>query len=480
MFDQKSLAFAYIRFSSKKQELGDSVGRQLHDAQQWCARNNCILSDKTFEDLGVSAFKEGGKRPALEDLINCVIEGSIPKGSYILFENSDRLTRRGYSHAKYLIEKLVNEGVYAVVKGDIYRQGDSEQLIKILPLLFDADRARIESERKSEIIANAKKKIRENRELKGRMPFWISKSADGRKAILNQHADMARMIIEYRLCGKSNQKIAQLLNYKGLLTANGAPWGSTSIANVYTNPSIYGAKRMMSIKNGRPVTVEVVDNFYPQLVTKDIFELLNLKSTVTKEKVQPSKWSNLLKCGLCGGALSSSKNRGIAYHVCYASYEGRCNGTGYIKSVDSVLSNYLSNLKVVKINDESVNGSLISEIEELKAQIEKLNNVMSFADGDIASLLDVRINETREKILSKQSAVSISKRSVSFDYILGLDSPLAINKELKRFIKIIEVVKSDKRIDNYTITFKDGKKTSFVVHHAHFVKDGFNILHDKT
>lgn len=59
MNNNKALAVLYVRFSTKKQEAGDSQRRQIESAEQWCERNNAELSAQTYEDLGVSAFKEG-------------------------------------------------------------------------------------------------------------------------------------------------------------------------------------------------------------------------------------------------------------------------------------------------------------------------------------------------------------------------------------------------------------------------------------
>src|SRR6516225_4808737 len=51
-------AFSYVRFSSKKQEQGDSRRRQTDGrAAAYCKRRGWALSPQTYEDLGVSAFK---------------------------------------------------------------------------------------------------------------------------------------------------------------------------------------------------------------------------------------------------------------------------------------------------------------------------------------------------------------------------------------------------------------------------------------
>lgn len=71
-----AIAYLYARFSTAKQEHGDSLERQTQIAKEWCHQHHVELSDKTFEDLGVSAFKEVTK-PALSDFIIAVKSNRI-------------------------------------------------------------------------------------------------------------------------------------------------------------------------------------------------------------------------------------------------------------------------------------------------------------------------------------------------------------------------------------------------------------------
>ncbi|MFM5360002.1 recombinase family protein [Aeromonas veronii] len=83
-------AWLYARFSSSQQADGDSINRQVKAAQQWCGTNGVELQETSFRDLGVSGWKSI-KRPMFEQLIKAMSEGKIPRGSYVLFESTDRL-----------------------------------------------------------------------------------------------------------------------------------------------------------------------------------------------------------------------------------------------------------------------------------------------------------------------------------------------------------------------------------------------------
>lgn len=57
-----TIAYSYVRFSSKKQELSDSKRRQIDAARKYASAHDLVLSEDTFEDLGVSAYR--GKNAA--------------------------------------------------------------------------------------------------------------------------------------------------------------------------------------------------------------------------------------------------------------------------------------------------------------------------------------------------------------------------------------------------------------------------------
>jgi DNA invertase Pin-like site-specific DNA recombinase len=51
-------AYSYVRFSSEKQSLGDSLRRQLELSENYAKEHNLILDDSLqLTDLGISAFK---------------------------------------------------------------------------------------------------------------------------------------------------------------------------------------------------------------------------------------------------------------------------------------------------------------------------------------------------------------------------------------------------------------------------------------
>jgi hypothetical protein len=119
MAREKGIVFSYDRFSSKKQEKGDSIRRQTTAAKEWAERNGMRLDARTYADLGLSGFHaEHLKNPDLGGLatfLRAVERKSLPSGPvYLVVENLDRLTRQDNVPALHLFTGILQAGVRIV------------------------------------------------------------------------------------------------------------------------------------------------------------------------------------------------------------------------------------------------------------------------------------------------------------------------------------------------------------------------------
>ncbi|NDE98609.1 MAG: recombinase family protein [Verrucomicrobia bacterium] len=110
---KQRLAISYVRFSTIEQLGGDSIRRQTEATEAYCKRNGLTLTnDYRLRDLGKSAFK-GDHRSAtgaLGILEKQVAEGKIPKGTVLIVENLDRLSREDIVSAQLMLLNLINRG----------------------------------------------------------------------------------------------------------------------------------------------------------------------------------------------------------------------------------------------------------------------------------------------------------------------------------------------------------------------------------
>src|SRR5262245_16530265 len=186
------LAFSYTRFSTKEQEGGDSLERQMRLTRAYCERNGLVLDDSlNLRDLGVSAFRgknvsEGAKLGAF---IEACRTGRVPRGSTLIVENVDRLSRQGIDEGYDLCKQILKLGIYLVTLTP-ERRFDIEATKSLtkgaLELQIILERAHEESDRKSGFRASAWKAARQAaKEGKGPMlkmcPGWLEVVGDGDK-----------------------------------------------------------------------------------------------------------------------------------------------------------------------------------------------------------------------------------------------------------------------------------------------------------
>lgn len=462
-------AYLYIRFSSKRQELGDSIKRQQDAAEYWCGRNSVTLSEQTFEDLGISAFKEGGKRPALVDLIEAVHLGKIPRNSYILFEDTDRLTRRGFKHALDLVHELVSAGVYMVTlgNGQVYDSKNIQSLSSSLPLLLDADRAHLESQRKSALIRAARKTERENREIKGKMPFWL-KAVDG-KAIFTEHKKAAELIVDYKLKGYSILRIARELNEAGIPSPNGTTWSSPSIRISIKNRSLYGAKEYFEFRDGKYKSIEIVPDMFPAICDELTWLAIQpQKKQNNGARTDVNPLSKLIKCGRCGGGMqmrtSTVKGKLRKYRKCTGVIEGRCDMKGNAREADQIILDQLRHLTFEPITTKSTSKK---ELELATQKLSELNEAVHLISSPVATARlyeDIAVQEERVNLLKAkvEDQMTVPEKT-SFKKILDLPTVAEQSQYLRRLLEHVSLTKIDDKSWRFEIFMRNKHRVVFSV-----------------
>src|SRR5262245_60708576 len=154
-------AYSYIRFSTPEQAAGDSLRRQTEATQDWCRRNGVHLDESTTRhDLGKSAFtgkhRTNPDRNALAAFLKLVESGKVPKGSYLVVENLDRLTREHVRAAVTLFLSILEQGVSIVTTSPerVFKH-DSDDMTDVIIAVVELSRGHGESKRKSDSVGKA-------------------------------------------------------------------------------------------------------------------------------------------------------------------------------------------------------------------------------------------------------------------------------------------------------------------------------------
>jgi DNA invertase Pin-like site-specific DNA recombinase len=204
--------FSYLRFSSPRQEWGDSERRQENLAKDYCVKHGLTLSDKSFADRGISAWKGANRRGALGELLKL-----LKSGDYLLIEDNDRLSREDPLTAMNLLHSIVFKGVTVITlrDGNIITRENFFNLATFLPSIVKSALANEENKKKSMRIKESwisrRKSMATGEFIGGKIPFWIKKNVDGSLSIVEDRAKVIRHIFDLAYRGMGFRSIMHKL-----------------------------------------------------------------------------------------------------------------------------------------------------------------------------------------------------------------------------------------------------------------------------
>ena len=324
-------AFSYVRYSSKPQEKGDSIRRQVHLSESYAQAKGLDL-DPTLrmQDEGVSAFDGSNvqERSALGAFLGDIRRGRVPSGSYLLVESLDRLSRADVMSALSIFMQMLDAGIVIVTMVDEMQYSKDRLAADPMPLMMSIlvmMRAHEESLRKSERVQGAWRNKQKNAgtvKLTKTCPSWLSLS-DDRKCfvVIEEKATVVRRILKLQREGVGQATIVRMLNreevsplQERMKNRPSKGWHTSTIQKIINSPALYGAYQPMTGGEGKervPVG-EPIEDYYPALIEKSEFDELKhqradraTRGRGVKGKGFANLFSGLLYCAYCGGSMNT-------------------------------------------------------------------------------------------------------------------------------------------------------------------------------
>src|SRR5689334_20471961 len=178
-----TMAYSYVRFSTPEQAKGDSERRQIEEARAYAVSHDLTFDESlTYADKGVSAYHGGNRKGGDLGLFLAAVEcGAVAKGSFLLVESVDRISRQAPWDAIDTLKDIVNAGVTLVTLTDRRRYGlkelrtDPMALVYLTVLLMRAhEESKMKSVRVGAAWGNKRKRAREQgHKLTKVAPAWI-------------------------------------------------------------------------------------------------------------------------------------------------------------------------------------------------------------------------------------------------------------------------------------------------------------------
>jgi DNA invertase Pin-like site-specific DNA recombinase len=278
---QIDIAYSYIRFSTPEQRKGNSLPRQLEAAADWCLRNGARLDEKlSFRDLGTSGFtgehRKNPDRNALAAFLRMVEQGKIPKGSYLIIENLDRLTREHIRPALTLLLNLIEAGIRVVQLKPVEQVYDEHvEPMVLMMAIMELARGHGESLRKSDLIGKAwaaKKRQARERLVTTVLPGWV-RLEDDRLELIPERAAVVKRIFHLAGSGYGLKLIGQILTREGVPPFGpSGRWTRGYLHLILTDRRVLGEYQPMKGKsNNRKKDGEPVAGYFPAVIDEDEF-----------------------------------------------------------------------------------------------------------------------------------------------------------------------------------------------------------------
>ena len=493
----RKVVYSYIRFSSAEQAKGHSMDRQMDYAKKYAETNNLLLDESlTMKDEGLSAYHQTHiKRGAFGVFLSAVESGKVERGSVLIVESLDRISRAEPIEAQAILSQIIMAGITVVTAcdGKVYeRDTIRKNPTDLIHSLIIFVRANEESETKSKRVKSSivgqinhwleqgHGKIIRN----GRDPYWCTPKKDKTGFdLIPERVNVIKDIIRLYCKGWGGRKIIVYLN-ENYEPFNGKQWHMQFISSFMKKRSMIG-ERSFNVDGSR----YVIKNYYPAIMTNEEFsDLQHLIKSRATTKAQ-SGFCNILTgmkityCGYCSnvvgaqnytnraanGKLKDSLRR-IYCHSWKLGSDCLSNKTVSVAPVEKCILEYCldySDMKMILASDDETIEPR-AELSRARIRLDDISSSIKNAEDSILKLMSTGqtissvINDLVKKLQSEKNAlvkeiqdieekISFLSRHKSNDiisewneakgkaYDLDADTRLLIRQLIKRTFKRIDI-----------------------------------------
>lgn len=430
-----SKAYSYIRFSSPEQAKGDSYRRQRSAAEGYCSEHGIELASSreyTFLDKGRSAYKgrhlddEG----QLRRFLDLVERGAIERGSYLLVESLDRLSREKVGTALPRFMDLLNSGIRVVTLSDnrLYTEDFNELdlIISIVHMSRAHNESSIKAQRLSSAWDNKKSLARTQLKPLGRAcPAWLELK-DGRYQPIHRRVETIGLIFELAIAGYGQGVIPRMLNERSVPVFgsrnrnHSGAWGTSSVSKILSNRALLGEYQPTHIVAGARINDgEPIVGFFPAVISEDIFyqaQAVRAERRIHKTGNQSKRFNVLqgvTKCFTCGDAMhvvnKGRPPKGATYIQCHSARKGMCkNGYIRLERTELVLREILAKVDSLSLVQTS-QGEALKQLKIVEGKLETMRQRHSQMNADYYASPSTSVALMISKLEEEQAILNIEK-----------------------------------------------------------------------
>jgi DNA invertase Pin-like site-specific DNA recombinase len=432
-------AYSYTRFSSARQAAGDSLRRQLAAAYAYADEHGLEL-DTSLQDLGVSGYTGANRtRGALKVFLDQIERGEIERGSYLLIDSMDRLSRLPVADASYQLLGIALAGVQVVTlnNGRVFDEHCS--LVDMILAVAEIDRSHRESAEKGRKIAeahgNSKRRAREEGRVWSKHgPAWLLLNEHRRWQPIPEKVSVVNQVFEWAdELGLGCAAIARRLNEQRVpAMRHGQGWLESAVLKLMKNRMVLG-EYQPRFRDGTP-DGDPVPGYYGDAVI-DPARFFRIQERLARSRSQKGRrngherLTNLLQgycfCARCEGAVGShirSKDKRALY-LCSKGRRGLCdNRRRYrVAELEAAILRHVVELDPGTEPTSNVQATALAlateRLNSLKTKVERLLDQLE--DGDTVMTL-----RYRERVAEMAAAeAEVQRLSVEADAHSAQPSP---------------------------------------------------------
>ncbi len=482
--------YPYVRFSSTRQEDGSTRNRQNELIDAFVSKHDLEV-DRHLEDAGTSAHhgKNASAEGVLGQFLREVRMGEIDKGSYLLIENFDRLSRDKIVRSNKIFSDLLYAGIKIVIldKNKIY-DADNLDFGDWINALVEFERANAESERKSDFSSKAwrfnREKMRNGEIVTKKVPTWLKVENN---AFIIDHEKVERINTLFKLSlSKGLQEATR--EYNDLYSEKLAIHQTQYLLNNRKLIGEHSPQKIHYDESGqlkRKDEGDSIPNYYPVVVDEHLF--YQVQEVIKSRRPFAGRYSNqrynvfrdLIYCKWCGGTIRYMNKGERDYFICTNSMTGKCDLNSHFgqqsirgKKLFGMFFAFTDGLNVSALLEENTNAKEIkTEVLKLEAKSNQIANrledfkvevkamilegktIPSTYNEVIAELesnrthIDSEINTKKKELdqiyISEKSFVGLKDIDVSsiiYDRTNeAVEKRVRYNNELKKIIKHIRI-----------------------------------------
>jgi DNA invertase Pin-like site-specific DNA recombinase len=507
------VAYSLLRFSTPEQAKGDSRRRQEGGAREWCKRNDASLDTSLWMFApGVSAYRgkhrSNPDRHALAAFLKQVEEGKVPRGSYLIIESLDRLTREDIQPALLLVLGLLQAGVRIVQLTPAEKVYDDHSeahdiMLMVVELMRGHSESKVKSQRLTEAWGNKKQVARESGEVQTtKTPAWLEvvgrkkvgkHMREGTFRVIPERVRVVKLVFMLACSGHGLSLIVKRLTADGVKPwGRGKKWSKAYVHKILSRRAVVGEHQ--PLKNGKPDGEPIV-NYYPTVIDEDTW--LKAQAALSSRKDKQGRVGKKV-ASLFRAVVGRSDTEPAAHHVAEQEVEeqpakgaGVCGQHGgqdgsvsfpYPVFEEAMLSclRELNPAEVIGEEPEGESTALALELVGVEQRLKTLEEELTGEGSEVPTLIRaVKVLEVKRQDLQQRLAVARQReanpRSVAWAEAKGLlevahdeESRLRLRSLLRGIIEsvwMVVVPRRSHRVAAVQVYFTGGGRRSYWIHY---------------